>query len=197
MKPVYTVLAAGLFLLSGGCMSASKVQEMIDASHRDYLETSNAHEASINVLKQSSVKTLEQNQQQADLLVSLQEQMEAAMAQLKPIQGNAEAAKVMSAANTVKVAELSDAMLVNRESIRETAERMETIDNLFETVMIGHFEQIVESANEAIAALQADDVATTNGASAGLAAPLEITAPDTSDIANDQPTTVTNAASEN
>ena len=197
MKTLYSMTLLGLLLLTGGCATKSQVQEMIDGSHRDYLATSKAHEKSIDVLKQSSVAALEQNQQQADELVSLQKQIEAAMAQLKPMQGNAEAAKVMSAANTVKVAELSDAMLANKETINETAERMNTIDNLFEEVMIGHYQKIVESATAAIAVLQADDVVTTNGMSSGLAEPIEIVAPDTSSPTNivSDPTS-TNSVSE-
>jgi len=170
----------GLLLLMAGCATSSQVQEMIDASYRDSSDTSAAHEASINVLKQSSVAALKQNEGQADTLISLQKQLDAALAQLKVMHGNAEAAKVMSAANTVKVAELGDAMLANQEAITETAERMESIDNLFEKVMIGHYQMIADSATAAIAALQVDDVATTNGAPVGLAEPIEIVAPDTS-----------------
>jgi hypothetical protein len=169
-----------LLLFLTGCTTSKQVQEMIDASYQDHTAKMKAHDASIDVLKQSSVKTLEQNQQQADAMVSLQKQIDAALAQLKPMQGNAEAAKVMSAANTVKVAELSDAMLANQEAIDETVEKMNTMDNLFEEVMIGHFQMIAESAAAAIATLQADDVATTNGIPAGLAEPIEIVAPDTS-----------------
>jgi hypothetical protein len=178
-KRCLPVLSGLSLLLASGCVSSSKVQEMIDASHRDYLERSKAHEASINVLKQSSVTALEQNEQQADELAALQKQQEAILAQLKPILGNTEAAKVMSAANTVKVAELADAVQANEEAISETAARMETIDRLFEEVMIAHFRQIADSATAAIATLQADDVATTNGISSGLAEPIEIVAPDT------------------
>jgi len=169
-----------LLLFLTGCATPKQVQEMIDASYQDHTAKTEAHDASLDALKQASVKTSEQNQQQADAMVSLQKQIDAALAQLKPLQGNAEAAKVMSAANTVKVAELSDAMLANQEAINETAEKMNTIDNLFEEVMIGHFQMIAESAAAAIATLQADDVATTNGIPAGLAEPIEIVAPDTS-----------------
>jgi hypothetical protein len=80
----------------------------------------------------------------------------------------------------VKVAELGDAVLANNEAINETIEKMNTMDRLFEEVMIRHYQMIAESAAAAIASLQADDVATTNGAPAGLAEPIEIVAPDTS-----------------
>jgi hypothetical protein len=188
MKTIYSVTILILLAFSTGCMTKSQVQGMIDGSRSDSLETAKAHESSIDVLKQSSAKALEQNQAQEDMLVALQKQLEAAQAQLKPVQGNAEAAKVMSAANTVKVAELSDSMLANQEAIDETGEKMNTIDQLFEEVLIAHFEMIAESADAAIATLQADDVATTDGAPAGLAEPIEIVAPDTS--------TKTNAGSE-
>lgn len=187
MKTAYSMTLLGLLLLMAGCATSSQVQEMIDASYRDSSDTSAAHEASINVLKQSSVAALSQNEEQADILTSLQKQLDAALAQLKVMHGNAEAAKVMSAANTVKVAELGDAMLANQEAINETAERMESIDNLFEKVMIGHYQMIADSATAAIAALQVDDVATTNGAPVGLAEPIEIVAPDTSAPTNTSP----------
>ena len=180
MKTIFSVTILTLLAFSTGCTTSSQVQGMIDTSRSDSLDATKAHESSIDVLKQSSAKALEQNQAQEDRLVSLQKQLEAVQAQLKPVQGNAEAAKVMSAANTVKVAELSDAMLVNQAAIDETVEKMDSIDNLFEEVMIGHFQMIAESAAAAIATLQADDVATTNGTPAGLAEPIEIVAPDTS-----------------
>jgi len=180
MKTAYLMSMLGLLLLVAGCATSSQVQEMIDASHRDYRATSKAHEASIDVLKQSSVVALEKNKEHADTLTSLQKQLDAALAQLKVMKGNAEAAKVMSAANTVKVAELSDAMLANQEAINETSEKMDTIDNLHEEVMIRHYQMIADSAVAAIAALQVDDVATDNGVPAGLAEPIEIVAPDTS-----------------
>ena len=187
MKSIYSMTVLSLLLFLTGCATSKQVQEMIDASYQDHTAKTKAHDASIDALKQSSVKTSEQNQQQADAMVSLQKQIDAALAQLKPLQGNAEAAKVMSAANTVKVAELSDAMLANQEAINETVEKMNTIDNLFEEVMIGHFQMIAESAAAAIATLQADDVATTNGIPAGLAEPIEIVAPDTSAPTNTAP----------
>ena len=198
MKTAYSMILLSLLLLMVGCTTSSQVQEMIDASYRDASDTRAAHEASINVLKQSSVAALSQNEEQADALTSLQErldlaltslqkQLDAALAQLKVMHGNAEAAKVMSAANTVKVAELGDDMLANQEAINETAERMESIDNLFEKVMIGHYQMIADSATAAIAALQVDDVATTNGTPVGLAEPIEIVAPDTSAPTNTSP----------
>jgi len=184
MKTTYSIAMLGLLLFVAGCATSSQVQEMIDASHRDYLTTSKTHAASINVLKQSSVVALEQNKEQADILVALQKQLDAALAQLKVMKGNAEAAKVMSAANTVKVAELADAVLANEEANNETAEKMDTIDNLHEEVMIRHYQMIADSAAAAIAALQVDDVATGNGEPAGLAEPIEIVAPDTSASTN-------------
>ena len=187
MKTTYSMILLSFLLLMAGCTTSSQVQEMIDTSYRDSSDTRAAHEASINVLKQSSVAALSQNEEQADILTSLQKQLDAALAQLKVMHGNAEAAKVMSAANTVKVAELGDAMLENKETINETAERMESIDNLFEKVMIGHYQMIADSATAAIAALQVDDVATTHGTPVGLAEPIEIVAPDTSAPTNTSP----------
>ncbi len=184
MNPTASIVALGMILLAAGCTTSSQVQELIDTSYRDSLEKSSAHEASIGVLKQSSMTALEQNEAQADTLVSLQKQLDAAAAQLKVMAGNAEAAKVMSAANTVKVAELDEAMQENKEATAATGEKMDSIDKLFEAVMIGHYEKIAESARVAIAALQADDVVITNGVPADLVEPIEIVAPDTSVTTN-------------
>lgn len=180
MKPTRSVALLSLLVFVAGCTTSSKVQEMIDASHQGSLTKSSEHESSINILKKSSMTALEQNESQAATLVSLQKQLDAALAQLKVMHGNAEAAKVMSAANTVKVAELNDSMLENKDAISETAEKMETVDSLYEDVIIAHYQNLVDSAKAAIAALQVDDVASTNGVSVGLADPIEIVAPDTS-----------------
>lgn len=181
---LFMFTGAAALLLTGGCMSAAKVQAMIDAAHQDQRTTAQAHAKSIAILQESASTALAQNEQQADEIDALEKQMDSTQAQLKPIQGNAEAAKVMSAANTVRVAELADAVAANRETIQETIEKMETYDHLYESVMIAHFKQIIESANEAIATLQADDVVATNGPSTGLAAPIEIVAPDTTAATN-------------
>lgn len=180
MKFVTTTILLGLIFMGAGCTTSKQVQEMIDASHQDHSSTAQAHGTSIDILKQSAAKALEQNEQQSAELKNLQKQLEAAQSQLKLMQGNAEAAKVMSAANTVKVAELADGLAANQEAVAETVEKMDTVDKLFEEVLIGHFQSFVDNANVAIAALQADDVVTTNGASTGLAEPIEIVAPDTS-----------------
>ncbi|MEN7973150.1 MAG: hypothetical protein ABFR47_04875 [Verrucomicrobiota bacterium] len=180
MKTAYSITMLGLLLSVSGCATSSQVQEMIDASHRDYLAKSETHETSINILKQSSMVALEQNKEQASSLDAMQKQLEAALARLKIITRNAEAAKVMSAANTVKVAELNDAMLANKEAIGETSEKMTSTDKLHEETIIRFCQMIADSASTAITTLQADDVAVDNGEPAGLAEPIEIVAPDTS-----------------
>lgn len=180
MKPARLVTLFSLLLFVAGCTTPTNVQDMIDASYQESLTKSSEQESSIDILKKSSMTALEQNESQAATLVSLQKQLDAALAQLKVMNGNAEAAKVMSAANTVKVAELNNAMLENKDAISETAEKMETVDHLYEDVMIGHYQNLVDSAKAAIASLQVDDVASTNGVPVGLADPIEIVAPDTS-----------------
>ena len=186
MKTSSSTAMLGLLLLVAGCATSSQVQEMIDASYRSDHEKSAEHEASIDVLKQSAMTALEQNKEQADALTVLKKQVDAALAQLNVMDGNAEAAKVMSAANTVKVASLSEDVLNNKEAIDGTIENMIAVDNLYEDVMISHFQTIAAGATEAIVALQVDDVATTNGTPAGLDEPIEIVAPDTA-ISNAAP----------
>ncbi len=187
MKQIYMTTLLGTLLLAAGCTTSSQVQELIDTSYKDSLAKSAEHDSSIDVLKKSSMTTLQQNEEQAASLVSLQKQVDEAMAKLKTMQGNTEAAKVMSAANTVQVAELDESIQVNKVTITETGEKMASIDTLFEGVMIGHYEKIAESAKNAISALQADDVSATNEGPAGLAEPIEIVAPDTSAPTNAAP----------
>ena len=185
MKNIYTITALGTLLLIAGCTTSSQVQEMIDSSYKDSLAKSAEHDSSIDILKQSSMTALEQNEKQEDALASLQQELDTALGQLKVMTGNTEAAKLMSAANTVKVAELDKSVLSNEEAITETGEKMDSINKLFEEVMIGHYQKLVDSANAAISALQADDVVITNGLPATeLAEPIEIVAPDTSVPAN-------------
>lgn len=184
MKISHSIPLLGFLLLIAGCATSSQVQKMIDASAQADHEKSAKHEASIDVLKQSAMVALEQNKEQTAALDVLQKKLEAALSQLSAMEGSAEAAKVMSAANTVKVASLSESVLNNKESIDGTLENMIAIDNLYEEVMIRHYRRLAESAVAAIAALQVDDVVATNGVPAGLAEPIEIVAPDTTTSTN-------------
>lgn len=188
MKTVFSIAMAGFCVLVAGCATSSQVQEMIDASYRETLEKSAEHDASINVLKQSAVTALEQNKEQADALAELQKQQKETLAAFKVMQGNAEAAKVMSAANTVKVAALETAVNENNKAIDESIANMAAIDDLYQEVMIGHYQMVADSANAALSALIADEeepapveaVAETNNVPMDLAEPIEIVAPDTS-----------------
>ncbi len=170
----------GVLLLVSGCTTSSQVKNLIKESDRNYLDQSKAHEASIVVLKQSSMASLEMGNKQAEALIVLQKQLKEAVAQLNTIQGSSEAAKVMSAVNAVKVADLGDDVLHNKDAIDATIEKMAAIDVLFEEVLVRYYQAIAEGAQAAIAALQADDVETANGSPVGLAEPIEILAPDTS-----------------
>lgn len=191
MKAAYSIALAGLAMVVAGCATSSQVQEMIDASHRDYLTQAESHDASIEVLKKSAMTGLEKSQENSEMLVALQTRMDEAITQQKTIQGYAEASKVMSAANTVKVAELEEELRTNAESDAENQERLTTIDKLYESVMIAHYQMIADSANAAIESLKADGVAANTNAPVNLDEPIEIVAPDTtSPPATNAPTAI-------
>jgi hypothetical protein len=191
MKAAYSIALAGLAMVVAGCATSSQVQEMIDASHRDYLTQAESHDASIEVLKKSAMTGLEKSQENSETLVALQARMDEAITQQKTIQGYAEASKVMSAANTVKVAELEEELRTNAESDAESQERLTTIDKLYESVMIAHYQMIADSANAAIESLKADGMAANTNAPVNLDEPIEIVAPDTtSPPATNAPTAV-------
>jgi hypothetical protein len=187
MKRIFSIALAGTLVLAAGCTTSSQVQELIDATHRDYLDKSAEHEASINALKQSSAATLETGKENAEAIAGLKTRLEEVLAQLKLIQGYADAAKIMSAANTVKVADLEEAVQLNEEALDVAVAELQLIDKLFEEVMIRHYQMIADSANAATAALQEDDAIATNGITIGLAEPIEIVAPDTSSPTNTVP----------
>jgi hypothetical protein len=153
---------------------------MIDASHRDYTEQSAAQQASIDVLKKSAVTGLEKARENAELIAVLQKQLEELQGQAKVIQGYADAAKVMSAANTVKVANLEEAVEANQEWADKTTEQLAEIDKLYEQVMIAHFQMIADSASAAVQALKEEGATASTNAPVTLDKPIEIVAPDTS-----------------
>ncbi len=180
MKTISALFMSGMLLLVAGCTTSSKVQQMIDASERNHTEQAESHSASIDVLKRSSMAALETGTANSEVLAKLQSQLEAMITRVKIMQGSTEAAKVMAAANTVKVANLETAVLSNQEGTGITLGKMGAVDVLYEDVMIQHYQMVVESAQAAIAALQADDVANPTEGTVGLAEPIEIVAPDTS-----------------
>jgi uncharacterized protein YggU (UPF0235/DUF167 family) len=182
MKAFIPLLILSIFL--AGCTTSSQVQEMIDAAHRDYLEKSKSHDASIDVLRKSAIASLEKSKANGEVISALEKQMDATLAEVEIFQGNSDAAKVMSAANTVKVAELEEAVTENKESIDRTLEKMAQLDRLYEETMIRYFQLMSESAAAAMKRLTEGGLTATNGHSSGLAEPIEIVAPDTTSSTN-------------
>ncbi len=173
---VVPVLAAAI----SGCTTSSQVQEMIDASNRDYQKSSAAQQASIEVLKKSSLTALEKTKSNAIVLSELKTQLDTVLEQLKLVQGYAEASKIMSAANTVQVSDLSAAMDETRSYIEENLEQNEAIDKLHESVLIDHCQMLIDSASSIIEALKANGASATTAEPVELDEPIEIVAPDTS-----------------
>lgn len=180
MKTIYSMITFGLVALLSGCATSSQVQKMIDASNQDYLTQLKAHEESIDVLKKSAMAGLEKSQENAKKLAELQKQLEGIAQQMKVAQGYADAAKVMSAANTVKVADLSDDFNSYKEATDKKLTGMTAIDKLYEQVLIKQYKEIADSANAAIESLKADGFSSTTNAPVKLDKPIEIVAPDTS-----------------
>lgn len=174
-------ILSGVCMMLVGCTTSSQVQEMIDASHKDYTDQVSAHEKSIEVLKKSSMTGLEKSATNEDALEQLRLELEAISEKLDQVNSYAEASKVLASANTVKVADLETAVAANHQQVEETVQKLADINQLFENVMLRHYEMIVQSANEAMTSLKAKGAGVTN-APVKLAEPIEIVAPDTSMI---------------
>lgn len=185
MKFTYSIPVLALVATLAGCTTSSQVQEMIDASNQNDLTKLEEHSGSIDVLRKSSMTGLEKSKENADMLVAMQSQLKAALADLKVAQGYADAAKVLSAANTVKIADLEETVTVNKESSDLAIGDMESLDNLYEKVMLNQFQSVADSANAAIEALKANGTMASTNAPVKLDEPIEIIAPDTSVPTND------------
>jgi hypothetical protein len=169
----------GVTLALTGCTTSSKVQEMIDASYREQTDRSDAHEASIEVLKKSAMTSLEMSKQNSETLTRIQAQLLEIISQLKINKSFAEASKVMSAANTVKVAEVDQLLKENTAADAQTKSRLKEIDILYENVMIAQFQALSDSANAAIESLKADGWVGSSNAPVKIDKPIEIVAPAT------------------
>jgi hypothetical protein len=152
---------------------------MIDASHQDYLDRMASHDNSIGVLRKSSMAGLEKSKENASHIQELQSQLDAALKQMTVVQRNADASKLMSASNTVKVDELDEFMTDYQEKTDKIIAQMAAIDELYEKVLIRQYRIISDSALAAIESLEADGFSATTNAPVQLDLPIEIVAPDT------------------
>ncbi len=185
MKMLNAMLAFGLVVTLAGCATSSQVQEMIDASQRDFLQKSSENAGSIDVLKQTAKASLEKDSEHAAIMKELKEQLAETTATLDALQSTAEAVKVLSANSVVQMAELKETVGGNKASMESYVEKMRAIDDLYEQVMISHFQMIADSASAAVASLQADYKPdeidpVIQKVITPLADPIEIVAPDTS-----------------
>ncbi len=192
MKIWNAILACGLVITLAGCATSSQVQEMIDASQSDFLKKSAGNARSIDVLKQTAKASLEKDSEHAAIMRELKKQLAAATAALESLQATVEATKVMSADSIVKMSELKDAVAGNKSVMGVQIEKMRAIDDLYETVLIGHYQRIADSANAAVASLRADNKPddaelVIQRDPILLAEPIEIVAPDTSAATNAAP----------
>ena len=192
MKKFNTMLATGLTLILAGCATSSQVQEMIDASQQDFLKKSTQNTASITVLKKTARDSLEKDSEHAATMAQLNKQLTEAEAALDRLQATVEATKVMSADSIVKMSELKEAVAGNKSVMDVQIEKMRAIDDLYEKVMLTHFQMIADSANAAIISLEADNklddaAAPIRRKPIALDEPIEIVPPDTSGSTNSIP----------
>jgi len=192
MKISNAILAGSLLITLTGCATSSKVQEMIDASQQDFLKKSTKNADSINVLKQTAKASLEKDSEHAAIMRELKKQLAEATAALETLQATVEATKVMSADSIVKMSELKEAVAGNKSVMDVQIEKMRAIDDLYETVLIGHYQRIADSANAAVVSLRADNKpddaeSVIQRDPIPLAEPIEIVAPDTSATTNAVP----------
>ena len=185
MKLIYTTISVLLIAVLAGCTSSSQVQEMIDASHRDYTGQLSAHDESISVLKQSAMAGLEKSSENADRLDELEKRLAALIEQMDVVQDLANASKVMSAENTVKISNLEELVAANKEENDKAVARMTGIDKLYEEVLIRQYQAIADSAVAAIESLKEDGFSASTNAPVRLDEPIEIVAPDTAVPTND------------
>jgi hypothetical protein len=187
MKSLFNAALLGLVVVLTGCATSSKVQEMIDTSHQDYLNRMETHENTIGVLKKSAMAGLEKSKENAARVKELQTQLDAVLKQMTVVQRNADASKLMSASNTVKLDELDEFMTNYQEKTDKMIVRMSDIDKLHEEVLVQQFEIISESAKAAIDSLKADGFSATTNAPVKLDLPIEIVAPDTASATRTKP----------
>ena len=192
MKIWNAMLACGLVITLAGCATSSQVQEMIDASQSDFLKKSAENARSVDVLKQTAKASLEKDSEHTAIMRELKKQLAAATAALESLQATVEATKVMSADSIVKMSELKEAVAGNKSVMDVQIEKMRAIDDLYETVLIGHYQRIADSANAAVVSLRADNKpddaeSVIQRDPIPLAEPIEIVAPDTSAATNAAP----------
>lgn len=193
MKILNTLWACGLSISLVGCTTSTKVQQMIDASQQDFLKKSTQNTTSINVLKRTAKASLEKDSEHTATMRELKKQQKEALAVLKSLKAAVEAAKVMTASSVVTMSEMKETVGGNKATMDVQFERMRAIDDLYEKVMIAHFQMMADSANSAVASLQADnkpdDVSTAiERTPILLDEPIKIVPPDTLVTTNRVPT---------
>ena len=114
----------------------------------------------------------------------MQKKFEEVLVELETVRGFADASKLMSAANTVKVADLENLAMLQKEALSESDLMMAEVDKLLTDVLMQHYTMIAESAASAIAALQDSEANADSDALSTMGEPIEIIAPDTSGATN-------------
>ena len=185
MEKLNRMLAASLMITLAGCATSSQVQEMIDASQRDFLQKSEANSASVDVLKQAAKASLEKDSEHFVFMRELRTQLVEATAALETVTVSAEATKLMSASSVIKIAELQEALEGNKTVLDIYIEKMRENDELYTRVLTDYFRQVADRANASLASLQAANPPDGGDSSIQrkpipLAEPIEIVAPDTS-----------------
>ncbi|HEY5652898.1 MAG TPA: hypothetical protein VIR63_00820 [Pontiella sp.] len=179
MKSVSLVAVSGLAMLLASCTTSSKVQEMINTSNRKIIQRTEQQEKIVRQLELS----VENSGAVLKELTKVLEQDRSRLAHiedaLEKSHGYAEQAKVMSAENMVKVANLQDELRTAVKDFNTVADQLVRVDRLYESAMMKHYQAMIESANAAVEALKAEGWGSTTNSPAALDEPMEIFAPDT------------------
>lgn len=178
MKYFRPVICVGVGTLLAGCMTSTKVQKMIDLSTQGAEEKIVSHDDAIDQLQEMADNAKKERSETIAHLQEVVEQIEAVEQYVSESRSLANAAKVMSAENTVKLADLEELLVAYKKSTDTQIDQMANNDKLYEEVLIQQYQSIADSANAAIEALRNNGL--TANEPVDLERPIEITAPDTS-----------------
>lgn len=162
-----------------GCMSTVKIQEMIDQSTQEVESKIVAHDESISKLKKSTKTGIDQGANNALRLEELEQRMSAVSGSISDSHNLANAAKVISTENTVKLFELAKLLAFYKRETDAQIDKMTTIDKLYKEVLIQQYQSIADSANAAIKSLRKNEFSATTNAPIDLNKPIEIVPPET------------------
>lgn len=182
MNKISVAGIVGLGFLLAGCTSTSRIQELIGASHQSYTSKLAAHDSAIASLQQSATKLQKGIERNHAELLGLKTRVDAMLAQLKLIQSYADSAKMMSAANTVKISNLTERFEESVRAFEQSIDRIDAVDKLQEEQLVNHCQMLIDSATEVMDALASGGSSAVDDVPLEIDEPIEIVAPDTTPV---------------